>query len=73
MDSAAPPLSTRASTSRLWQTMQAIETCRHRAELVEEAASYATQERHRELTAIARQWRLCAAHVLLLYETAEAR
>ena len=49
--------------------MQLIETCRHRADLLDQVARYGTQEHHQALTAIASQWRVCAAHLQLLYDT----
>lgn len=60
-----------AHADRLWKLMQRIETCRHRADLLEEAARFGAQKQHQALSEMARQWRLCAAHIQLLNATSD--
>ena len=59
-------------TARLWKLMQLVETCRHHADRLDEAAQCAGRRHGEELAAIARQWRSCAVHIQLLEATSEA-
>ena len=72
MSDHAVPGGPRLPLSSRWVSMQLIESCRHRADLIEATAQHLPPPRRNEFAAIAEHWRACAAHIQLLHEVSDA-